>query len=70
MADSPIGKVIARARHRKRWTQRQLAEVLGVSVATVANWERGEHFPLRNIGAIEEALDISLDGYDPQPVTQ
>lgn len=64
MENLPIGKVIARARHRKRLTQRQLAEALGVSVPTVANWERGEHFPLRNIGAIEEALDISLAGYE------
>lgn len=66
MEDTPIGKAIARARQRKRWTQREFAEVLGVSVATVANWERNEHFPLRNLGAIEEALEISLDGYEPE----
>ena len=66
MEDSPIGKVIARARHRKRWTQEQLADVLGVSKVAVSNWERGEHFPQRNLGAIEEALGISLEGYQPE----
>ncbi len=68
MGNIPIGRAIARARHRKRWTQQQLAEHLGVNKVTVANWERGEHFPLRNLGAIEEALGIDLAGYEPEQV--
>jgi transcriptional regulator with XRE-family HTH domain len=66
MEERSIGKEIARARHRKRWTQEELARVLGVSRPTVADWETGKHFPQRNLGAIEEALDISLDGYEPE----
>lgn len=65
MEEIPIGKTIALARHRKRWTQQRLADELGVAKSTVANWERGEHFPLRNLGAVEEALGISLEGYEP-----
>ncbi len=62
----PIGKRIALARHRKRLTQKQLAGLLGVDKSSVANWERGAHFPLRNLGAIEEALGISLAAYEPE----
>ena len=66
MEERSIGKEIARARQRKRWTQEELARVLGVSRPTVAEWERGAQFPQRNLGAIEEALGISLDGYEPK----
>jgi transcriptional regulator with XRE-family HTH domain len=66
MEDTPIGRAIARARHRKRWTQQELADALGVAKSSVADWERGQHFPLRNLGAIEEALGISLAGYEPE----
>jgi DNA-binding transcriptional regulator YiaG len=55
-----VGVLIARARHRKRLSQRELADLLGVSKSTVANWEVGKHFPLRKAGAIEEALEITI----------
>jgi transcriptional regulator with XRE-family HTH domain len=64
MEEIPIGRTIALARHRKRWTQQRLADALGVSKAAVANWETGKHYPQRNIGAIEAVLDISLAAYD------
>jgi transcriptional regulator with XRE-family HTH domain len=66
MEEIPIGKAIARARQRKRWTQEDLARVVGVSRPTVADWERGEHYPLRYLGAIEEALGIDLNGYESE----
>lgn len=69
MEDTPIGKAIARARHRKRWTQEELAERLGVTKNAVAKWETGRNFPLRNLGAIEETLGISLAGYEPENAT-
>ena len=68
MEEIPIGRAIARARQRKRLTQEELARILGVSRATVANWETGVHFPARTLGAIEAALDISLGGYQPERV--
>jgi transcriptional regulator with XRE-family HTH domain len=60
MPTEPVGILIARARHRKHLTQQQLAEALDVNKSTVANWERGEHFPLRYAGALEELLEITI----------
>lgn len=60
MPTDHIGHLIARARHRKRMTQAQLAEALGVTQVTVARWETGEHYPVRNAGAIEDLLDITI----------
>ena len=67
MEEIPLGAAIARARHRKRLTQGDLAQLLGVSRTTVSNWESGTHYPLRHLGAVEEVLGISLEGYDPAP---
>jgi transcriptional regulator with XRE-family HTH domain len=58
-ADS-VGTLIARARQRRRLTQAQLAAELGVSESTVADWERGEHYPLKYAGLVEAALDITI----------
>lgn len=61
MATDPhIGTSIKRARERKRWSQRQLADVLGVDRKTIDNWENGRTSPRSSIGAIEEALDVNL----------
>lgn len=57
---SDLGITIRRARERKRMTQEELAEKLGVTRSTVARWEGGDHFPLRNAGAIEEVLEIII----------
>lgn len=40
-----IGKFIASERKRKQYTQRQLAEILGVSDKTISKWECGNGFP-------------------------
>ena len=66
MRSEPVGITIQRARHRKRLTQRELADELGVSPSTVANWERGAHFPLRYAGRIEQLLEIVIP---PAPET-
>ena len=68
MEEIPIGTAIARARQRKRLTQAALARHLGVSVNSVGKWENGTHFPQRHLGAIEEALGISLHGYESERV--
>lgn len=60
MPSEHVGILIARARQRRKMTQAQLAEALEVAESTVANWERGEHYPLRYAGAIEEVLDIEI----------
>lgn len=40
-----IGKFIASERKRKGYTQRQLADILGISDKTISKWERGNGFP-------------------------
>lgn len=60
MDTESIGILIQRARHRKHLTQQEMADALEVSKSTVANWERGESYPLRNAGAIEELLGITI----------
>ncbi|MGN0651030.1 MAG: helix-turn-helix domain-containing protein [Oscillospiraceae bacterium] len=40
-----IGRFIAQERKQKSYTQRELAEKLGISDKTVSKWERGNGFP-------------------------
>ena len=39
-----IGKFIAEERKNKKYTQRQLADVLGISDKTISKWETGVSF--------------------------
>jgi len=57
-----IGTKIKRARERRRWSQQELANRLGVNRKTVDNWENGRTQPANSIGALEEVLDIDLSG--------
>lgn len=70
MATEPaIGTRIKRARERKRWTQKRLADAVGVSQKTIDNWENGRTEPRSSIGALEDVLGVSLDaGAAPRPV--
>ncbi|MBE5926693.1 MAG: helix-turn-helix transcriptional regulator [Lachnospiraceae bacterium] len=40
-----IGKFIADERKKKKYTQKQLAEILGISDKTISKWECGNGFP-------------------------
>ncbi len=40
-----IGQFIAAERKRKGYTQKQLADILGISDKTISKWERGNGFP-------------------------
>jgi len=40
-----IGKFIAEERKAKKYTQRELADKLGISDKTISKWERGNGFP-------------------------
>lgn len=66
MATGP-GSRIKRARERMRWTQKELADQLGVDRKTVDNWENGRTRPRSSAGAIEAVLGIRLDGPDDPP---
>lgn len=60
MAAIRIGTAIRRARERKRWSQKDMADRLGVSRSAVNAWENGRAYPQNSIGALEELLGISL----------
>lgn len=45
MDQRKTGKFIAVERKRKNYTQRQLADILGISDKTISKWERGNGFP-------------------------
>jgi transcriptional regulator with XRE-family HTH domain len=58
-----VGPRIAKARQARGLTQIELAQELGVSPSTVANWERGASFPQRKLGKIEKFFGEPFD-YD------
>ena len=45
MDQAKIGAFIAQARKEKSYTQRQLADILGISDKTVSKWETGNGLP-------------------------
>lgn len=57
-----IGKNIKKYRKEKGFTQRELAEVIGVSVQTVSKWETDAGAPdISQVVPLASALDISTD---------
>lgn len=66
VAPTSPGTVIRRARERRRWTQRQLADELGVSIRAVNDWENDRKLP-RMLGDVEHVLGISLSGGEAEP---
>ena len=62
MDDARIGRGVRRLRHRRSWTQEDLAARGGQSQDVVSRVERGriEDMPLRRVRAIARALDAEL----------
>lgn len=57
-----IGRFIAKERKSKGYTQRQLADILGISDKTVSKWERGNGFPeVSLLLPLCEELEISVN---------
>lgn len=57
-----IGRFIAKERKSKGYTQRQLADILGISDKTISKWERGNGFPdVSLLLPLCEKLDISVN---------
>jgi transcriptional regulator with XRE-family HTH domain len=55
-----IGRRIAQARAESLGvTQRELAELLGVSLQAVQQWERGARSPVRQLNRLARALGVS-----------
>src|SRR5215471_17219157 len=57
-----VGTRIARRRQQLGWTQAELADRLGVSPSSVANWERGAAYPKKKLGLVEHVLGVPLEG--------
>lgn len=51
-------------------SQRELADALGVSASTVANWERGAAYPLKFGGIVEEFLGITIPPREHETETE
>lgn len=57
-----IGDRIAELRKEKKWTQRDLAKVTGLSRGYIASIEEGNHRPkIRTLAMIADALDVTVD---------
>jgi transcriptional regulator with XRE-family HTH domain len=70
-------QVVVHARRAHGWSQRRLAEKLGVSHSTVAFWEQGKSLPTPvNVVDLERALELApgtlarLLGYMPLDTMQ
>lgn len=69
MNQTTIGSYIAKKRREKNLTQKQLAEILGVSNKTISKWENGKCMPDYSIiRKLCDALNVTLpelmDGED------
>ena len=57
-----VGRSIAAARRSRGWTQKELAEAMGVSWHTIVGWENGVRLPAtRYWGTLANLLRRSLD---------
>lgn len=62
MDNVKIGKFIAECRRSKNLTQKQMAELLGLSNKTISKWESGAGSPdISNLSEVAKVLDISVD---------
>ena len=76
MAEKPLSALM-RLRTLRHLTQKELADALGVTENTVANWERGRAIPKltpSQFKTLVKVLQISLedlpDDFGPQSETQ
>ena len=61
MNQEQIGKFIAELRKEKNMTQRELADIIGVTDRAISNWENGRRLPdLSLIKVVASELDISV----------
>lgn len=62
MQSMTIGQSIRKARKEKEYSLEAVAHISGVSVTTIAQWERDERTPiLANLILVADALQMSLD---------
>lgn len=62
MKDNTIGESIKLNRIEQKYTQKQLAQMIGVTHAAISYWENGINIPnVKDCWLLADALDISID---------
>jgi len=62
MNKKQIGRLIEEKRKEKNMTQKDLADVLGVTESSVLNWEKGTSFPdTSTLNSLSELLNINMN---------
>lgn len=57
-----FGELLAELRQDKGMTQRQLADILFVSVGTISNYEKGKHLPdVERLKMISDYFNVTTD---------
>ena len=63
MHDQDTGTLLRRLRLERGWTQRQAAELLGVSAQAVSKWERGQGCPdVGMLPRLAKIFGVSVEG--------
>jgi len=60
-----LGARIRRLREERRWSQKQLAELLAVTEKSVGNWENDRSSPRGSMGALRDLFGDALDAAGP-----
>lgn len=63
-----IGERIREFRETKGWSQSELAKIVGVERAAVANWETGKGIDTKHLFKLAEIFDLYFELFDPKPV--
>lgn len=62
MKDNIIGESIKLNRIEQKYTQKQLAQMIGVTHAAISYWENGINIPnVKDCWLLADALEISID---------
>lgn len=62
MEENIIGKAIKDNRIAQKYTQKQLAQRIGVTHAAISYWENGVNVPnVKDCWLLADALEISID---------
>ena len=62
-----LGQIISSERQRRRLSQAELAQRIGVHKKTISKWENGQQVPSRHLVALEDSLGIALTNRQTVP---
>lgn len=73
MNNNMLGRNIRKARSKKGWTQKQLAEAIGVKHNSISDWENGKSKPYADtleliMGALDVDANTLLGWDDPERI--